>query len=95
MIKKFLVAGFAALCLVLPGTTALATSDDLSGDIHQGLADSATNAVQEQVGTAQDEQAGEVLEDGEVDQVGEIDQVGDMGEASGASGDAAPTVAAN
>jgi hypothetical protein len=83
--KKFLLAGITALCLVLPGTTALATSDDLSGDIHQGQANSAANSVKEQVATAEDEQAGEVGQDGQIDQVGEFDQVGDKGDANDAS----------
>jgi hypothetical protein len=87
--KKFLIAGTAALLLVLPGTTALAASDDLSSDIQLGLADTASNAVQDQVGTAQDEQAGEVGQNGEIDQVGEVDQVGDTGDPTGSNGDSA------
>ena len=85
--KKFLIAGTAALLLVLPGTTALAASDDLSRDIQLGLADTASNAVQDQVGTAQDEQAGEVGQNGEIDQVGEVDEVGDTGGPIGSNGD--------
>jgi hypothetical protein len=94
--KKFLIAGITAVCFVLPGTAAFATTDDLSGDIHQGQANSVLDTVRAEVGTAENEQAGEVGQSGEIDQVGEVDEDEDVdedGETVDANGSTADTTA--
>lgn len=71
--KKYVLAGLTAICIALPASAAYAADkkDDLTGAIQQGQTNSVSADVKNQIGSVEDEQAGEVDQNGEEGQVGE------------------------